>query len=285
MSPSSVSAPSPSTAQAAAPTTALELAVHEAGSGPLSILFLHGFGEGSYVWSLFAHRLAPGIRRLSPDFRGHGDSPWSADGTYSTAAHVGDVQQLLRDRTGGRLVLVGHSMGAGVALHIAARLPERVCRLVLVDYGLESNPAFRERLLRQFDESLRAFDSVDEYREYLMQGRPLLSDEAAALVASRALRTDAGGRLRIKCDPRLREMSLERDIHATHRCMQAVRCPTLLVRGAGSAAVSRAQVEDMARQFVDARVEEVPAAGHGVMLDNPAGFARAVLSVCGELGP
>jgi pimeloyl-ACP methyl ester carboxylesterase len=52
--------------------------------------------------------------------------------------------------------------------------------------------------------------------------------------------------------------------------------PALVVRGAGSALLSRDVAEQMIEIMPNARLETVPAAGHGVILDNPKGFEAAI---------
>lgn len=104
------------------------------------VVLLHGLASNLTRWSEFvAHtRLARNHDLLRVDLRGHGDSPtrgklclerWSAD----LAAQL--------DATGApRAILVGHSLGAQVALHFAANRPQRARALVLID------PVFRDAL-------------------------------------------------------------------------------------------------------------------------------------------
>jgi len=72
------------------------------------------------------------------DLRGHGDSP--AFGRISLELWSDDLLALLDAEGYGRALLVGHSLGAQVALALAARAPERVVALVLID------PVFRQAL-------------------------------------------------------------------------------------------------------------------------------------------
>jgi pimeloyl-ACP methyl ester carboxylesterase len=89
----------------------------------------------SVVWMDFVRRLAPGRRVIAPDLPGHGQSdrwhdPETPAGLFSLYRDaVGTVCATLKVP---RAVLVGHSMGAAVALHCALAWPERVAGLVLI---------------------------------------------------------------------------------------------------------------------------------------------------------
>ncbi|MFI5269738.1 MAG: alpha/beta fold hydrolase, partial [Chloroflexota bacterium] len=60
------------------------------------------------------------------------------------------------------------------------------------------------------------------------------------------------------------------------KCLEAVRCPTLIVRGGESDILAPAVAEKMVSMLPDARLEVVPNAGHTVMLENPSDFNRVV---------
>ena len=102
-------------------------------TGP-TVLAVHGITATHLAWLEVAQRL-PDITLLAPDLRGRGRSA-DLPGPYGLGAHVDDLVALL-DATGcEQAVVVGHSMGGFVAVTLAARHPDRVSRLVLVDGGL-----------------------------------------------------------------------------------------------------------------------------------------------------
>lgn len=103
------------------------------GTGP-AVIALHGITATSMGWLQVAHRL-PDVTLLAPDLRGRGRSA-HLPGPYGMAAHVADVVALLDHADASRVVVVGHSMGGFVAVALAARHPERVAQLVLLDGGL-----------------------------------------------------------------------------------------------------------------------------------------------------
>lgn len=101
------------------------------GSPP--VVLLHGLASNMTRWSEFVEhtRLAEQHDVIRLDLRGHGSS--DTRGAIGLEVWAGDLMALL-DREGhAQAVLVGHSLGAQLALHCAARHPQRVAALVLID--------------------------------------------------------------------------------------------------------------------------------------------------------
>jgi lipase len=104
------------------------------GGTGMTALAVHGITASHMAWVEVAQRL-PDVPLLAPDLRGRGRSA-GLPGPYGMAAHVEDLVALLDAVGCERSVVVGHSMGGFVAVALAARHPDRVSRLVLVDGGL-----------------------------------------------------------------------------------------------------------------------------------------------------
>lgn len=99
-----------------------------------TILAVHGVTSSHLAWELLAQAL-PGVRIVAPDLRGRGRSNDLA-GPAGMAAHAADLAAVHETLALGPTLVLAHSMGAFVALAFAARYPELVSRLVLVDGGL-----------------------------------------------------------------------------------------------------------------------------------------------------
>lgn len=106
-----------------------------ASDATLPALLLHGLASASRIWDLVAPELAEHRRVVALDQRGHGLSEKPDDG-YDFATIVADDLGASDELgLGQRFHLVGHSWGANVAVEFAARHPERVATLTLVDGG------------------------------------------------------------------------------------------------------------------------------------------------------
>ncbi|HEX5534367.1 MAG TPA: alpha/beta fold hydrolase [Actinomycetales bacterium] len=110
------------------------------------VVALHGITANGLAWRAIGEELDREVRLVAPDLRGRacsrdvgrdvgadGAAPGGEDGL---AAHARDVVGVLDALGADRAVLVGHSMGAFIAALTAARYPERVSALVLVDGGI-----------------------------------------------------------------------------------------------------------------------------------------------------
>lgn len=121
----------------------IELFYQQCGSGP-NLVMVHGLAANHAFWYLrIVPALASRFRVTVFDLRGHGLSSMP-DGGYTTREMSEDLALLLDHLGLARPHVVGHSLGGGVALHLAARHPTRVARLVLVDCRLHALQPFRD---------------------------------------------------------------------------------------------------------------------------------------------
>jgi lipase len=115
------------------------LHVHRFGpvDGP-TVLALHGLTGHGKRWESLAVGELPQARVIAPDLRGHGRSP--AAPPWNFESHVADLRALLAAEGAGPAVVVGHSFGGAIALHLAHRHPELVRGLVLLDPAIALDP-------------------------------------------------------------------------------------------------------------------------------------------------
>jgi pimeloyl-ACP methyl ester carboxylesterase len=128
---------------------------------PLLIL-QHGGRDHSRSWDWVARALRHDWHVVAPDLRGHGDSEWSKDGTYTFAAYLYDFAQLLHQLNDRPAVIVSHSLGAAITLRYAGLFPENVSKLVAIEGSGTMPPIFAKRAARPFVEKWR--DWIDERR-------------------------------------------------------------------------------------------------------------------------
>ncbi len=122
----------------------------EAGDGPL-LLLVHGYTGGKENWYPLAGILKNHFRVIAPDLPGWGDSQRDAGADYGYTAQVDRLVQFIDALAAGTPVaLVGHSMGGGIAALLAARHPQCVDKLVLMDASgvRHQDNAFGEAVLR-----------------------------------------------------------------------------------------------------------------------------------------
>ncbi len=123
-----------------------ELFARESGTGP-TVLLLHGLGGDHSIWTEVIEQLAPDLRVLAPDFRGHGRSSLPPQSTFSIEEFESDLLRLLAERTersSHPVHVVGLSAGAFLALRLAHDHPGRVRSLVLVNGAAYCDPHTKE---------------------------------------------------------------------------------------------------------------------------------------------
>ncbi|MFD2236701.1 alpha/beta fold hydrolase [Aureimonas populi] len=112
-------------------TDGAELHVRIGGRGP-AVVLLHGYTQTGDMWAPLAAELAREYTVIVPDLRGLGLSSRPPAG-YDKRTQAADIAAVL-DRLGvQRAAVVGHDIGNMVGYAVAARYPERVTRLVLMD--------------------------------------------------------------------------------------------------------------------------------------------------------
>jgi pimeloyl-ACP methyl ester carboxylesterase len=101
------------------------------------VLLLHGFPDSSHVWRHQVPALvAAGMRAVAPDLRGCGESdkPERVE-HYAVTRSIADMVAVMDELGIDRAHVVGHDWGAGLAWALAAFVPERVDRLVVLSIG------------------------------------------------------------------------------------------------------------------------------------------------------
>jgi pimeloyl-ACP methyl ester carboxylesterase len=152
------------------------------GDGDPALVFLHPWsGDRSFFDDQMA-AFSDRHRCVAVDLRGHGASDAPADG-YAMADLAGDVAGVCEQLGVGQAVMIGHSMGGIVAVHVAASHPDLVRGVVVLDSPLlppaafgelvpplvegMRSPAFRE-VTRQFQGQFAGFADDEARREALL---------------------------------------------------------------------------------------------------------------------
>ena len=141
-----------------------ELAVDDGGQGNVPLLFLHSLAGNSAHWARQLNHVRQTRRAVALDLRGHGQSAPPTTGDYSIAGMAADVEEAVEALKLQRFILVGHSLGGGVAVAYAGAHPERVVGLLLVDPiadGTQIPPEevtrFLEGLESDYDSTIQSY--------------------------------------------------------------------------------------------------------------------------------
>ena len=257
--------------------------------GAPPLVLVHGGRDHCRNWDWVAARLRDRWHVIAPDLRGHGDSQWSADGTYRMDGYLYDLAQLIHQLKLAPVTLLAHSLGGNIALRYAGLYPDQVKRLVAIE-GLGASPkmaqeraklglAERMRLWIAEQRDLsgrlpRRYPTLEDAFQRMHEENKHLSPAQARHLTEYGVNQNEDGTFSWKFDNYVRswpayDMASE-DVQAL---WAAITCPTLLVYGAESGA-SNPLADGRARHFRNARVETFAKAGHWVHHDQFEGFMR-----------
>ncbi len=249
---------------------------------PRVLLCVHGLTRVSRDFDRLARVMAPHYRVVCPDVVGRGHSDWLRDPMYyGLPQYVADMVTLLARLRAQTLHLVGTSMGGLIGMSLAGLEGSPVGRLVINDVGPRLNADALARIGSYVGQPLR-FANLDEAIAHVRAiSAPfgLRSDDEWREITESAVRRD-GAFLRLHYDPRIAEpfkalspQAAAAGEVALWRLYDAIRCPTLLTRGAQSDLLSHTTAEEMTARGPRARLVEFPGIGHAPMFFDPAQIA------------
>jgi pimeloyl-ACP methyl ester carboxylesterase len=249
-----------------------------AGGDP--VVCVPGLSANAHSFDAIAKLLAAeGRRVVALDLRGRGRSPAGSEGSHGWRAHAEDVLAAAGALHFASFDLIGHSMGAFVAMQTAVLAPDRTRRLVLIDAAGPPEPAVVPPILAGLERLGAVYPSAGDYAAAIhARGAAVPWAELWERHYLEELEPVAGG-----VRARTSKAAVLEDVRygATHDARALwpdLRMPTLLVRatlpllpGTGFV-VGTALRDEFAAKVPSARVVEVPANHFGVMAE-PAGLA------------
>ena len=255
------------------------------------LLLIHGGRDHCRNWDWVAQALRDDWHILAPDLRGHGDSHWSPDGSYTMAGYLYDLAQLVHQQRLAPVTIIAHSLGGVIALRYAGIYPEAVARLAAIE-GLGPSPrklaehgerGIAERMDQWIREQRalsgrlpRRYPSIEDAFRRMQEENPHLTSEQARHLTVHGVNQSEDGTYSWKFDNYVRawppyDMS-GRDIQLL---WSRIACPTLLLYGKESWS-GNPDEDGRARHFRHATVVGVEGAGHWLHHDRLDEFLRIV---------
>jgi pimeloyl-ACP methyl ester carboxylesterase len=231
------------------------------------ILIVHGLSYFSWDWLEVGQVLAAEREVVAMDMRGFGDSDWSPQKDYSVPTMAQDIVNVLDHLGWKRALLAGHSMGGRSTTYVAARHPERVAGLALVDYSPENAPAGSKRVTQTVANTPDRFASVEDAMKYFGQGNRERFENY--LTPDLKLKRDTYFRDQFRL-PERPKLGVD-----MWQLIGEVRSPLLSMRGTRSDLYAAETVQKMKAANPRLQVVEVEA-GHNVAGENPQGFIAAL---------
>ncbi|KAF4826847.1 Serine hydrolase-like protein [Colletotrichum tropicale] len=252
-------------------------------SGP-PIVCLHGLGGSTETFERLLPVLPSSYKIALVDFQGFGKTPL-ADRTVklTIAGHVADLHDLLtslqessqKQENASKAIIIGHSLGAIVALHYAAQHPDNVAGLVLLGPGraIGHIPAARQRMLdlaANVREKGILFGAEMATKSNFYEDTP---DRSADPVAREAIRkmvaaSDTEGYAQT-CEALV-------DLEHTDPDYAVIRCPAVFIAGDKDMISPAKRSQELSKLLGGASWVEVVKSGHQPILEDLKAVEQAV---------
>jgi pimeloyl-ACP methyl ester carboxylesterase len=250
------------------------------------LLCVHGLGRCARDFDTLAAALSERYRVVCPDVAGRGDSDWLPDPMlYQLPQYLGDMVTLIARLDVEGVHWLGTSMGGLIGMALAAQPGTPVRKLVINDAGPVISKVSLERIANYFGMAPVFPDmaTVDKYIRTVSATFGPHSDAQWRFLAEVAVRKNPDGTLRLHYDPKIAEpfraTMPEKDLELWP-LWDAIRCPTLVLRGALSDLLTRDTCDKMAGRGPKTKVVEIPGVGHAptLMHDDQIRIVREFLN-------
>jgi len=251
-------------------------------ANPRVLVCVHGLSRQGRDFDTLAQALCQHYRVVCPDVVGRGRSDWLADPSgYQIPAYVADMVTLLARLNARTLHWVGTSMGGLIGLGLAALPDSPIERLVLNDVGPAIEWASLQRIGTYLGQPAH-WASVEDAADAMLavsEGFGKHSREQWLALSRPMLKPDGAG-FKLHYDPAIAvpfraitPQAAQAGEALLWAGYDAIRCPTLLLRGADSDLLTRATAQAMTARGPKARLHEFAEVGHAPMLVVPEQIA------------
>jgi len=250
---------------------------YEEGEGE-TVLLVHGITTYSFIWRRIVPFLRDNYRVIAIDLLGCGDSDKPLDVDYSLPNHAAMLSQVVDTLALGRVHLVGHDIGGGIAQVFAVRYPEKLIDFALVNsvghdfWPVQPIIAMRTPIIRQL--AMATLD-IGAFRLVVRRGlyhKESLTSELMELFWH-PMRDQAGRRGFLhfaNCLNNTHLVEIENDL-------RRLQLPALVIRGDGDLYLSEAISLKLHRDIPDSRSVRIATGGHFIQEDEPEQVADALL--------
>jgi pimeloyl-ACP methyl ester carboxylesterase len=243
-------------------------------AGPgVPVVFSHGLLLSTRLWDAQVESLRGRYRCIAYDHRGQGRSDVPSERSIGMDACAADAAALVEALGIGPCHFVGLSMGGFVGMRLAARRPELLRSVALLETSADPEPAEnmgRYRLLNTVARFVGPWAVADRVMPILF-GRSFLEDPERAAEVARWKRLLSGNRRSI-----WRAVNGVVERQGVLEEMTKVRVPTMVLVGEEDLATVPAKSERIAAAIPGARLVRIPAAGHSSPVESPAAVTAAL---------
>ncbi|HEY4137629.1 MAG TPA: alpha/beta hydrolase [Casimicrobiaceae bacterium] len=237
---------------------------------PNVVVCVHGVGRNARDFDVLAEVLSSTHRVLAVDMPGRGKSDWLRDPhDYVFPVYLSTLTALIARAAAQTVSWIGTSMGGLLGIAMAAQPDSPVARLVINDVGTVVEPAALARIADYFgkDPTFATYAEIERYIRDISAPFGPLTDAQWTYLTETNVRQRPDGRWGLAYDPGI-AVPFRQQVPpaALWNLWDAIKCPTLILRGAQSDMLLESTAREMAVRGPRPRVIEFAGVGHAPML-------------------
>ena len=257
----------------------MNLFFRKTGSGK-PLIILHGLFGLSDNWATLAKKWSEFFTVYAVDLRNHGQSPHSDQWKYWIMAE--DVLELIETEKLEDVILLGHSMGGKVAMHLTLDSPEKISKLIAIDIGPKKYPIANEDVVKALLKvNLQKISSRKEVEDILAKN---ISDNGTVQFLLKNLYwLDASENGEKKLAWRFNLPVIAKNLEVVSAATNEPApsdVETLFIRGEKSDYILKEDEAEIKAVFPRSKIETIKGAGHWVHADKPEEVYNAVMGFC-----
>lgn len=261
----------------------------EYGSGPETIILLHGFGASTFSWREVMEPLGKEYRVIAYDWIGFGlterpvQGEWTETNPYSTIGQS-DILLGLMDNLGiEKAILAGNSAGGKISAYTAYKYPDRITKLILIDPAIRAGrrqPAWINALFESHQ-----MDRIGPLisRLILIRGEDLLrvAWNDPSLITQEIIDGYKKPLRMANWDKALWEFTKAAQVDIEHLLIEIMQ-PVLILTGDNDRIVPTQQTVELSSLFTNGRLVIIESSGHVPQEEQPDEFVYQIMSFLQE---
>jgi len=239
-----------------------------------TIIFVHGFGAEKDNWPRMAAFLSGDYRLVAIDLLGHGDSDKPREVSYKISAQMERLHSVIKAIDLPAFHMIGNSMGGHIAGMYAARHPEGVLSVTLLNNGGILSPVIADAWQATAAGEpnpliIRSVDDIDRFLDYVMVEKPFMTQSikehfAKLSMAKQELNDYIFDFLR---DENFEDLALE---------LPKITAPVQIIWGEDDRILHVSSIDVMKPLLQNETIVILPNTGHGPMMERPQKTAEAL---------
>jgi len=237
------------------------------------IIILHGLFGMLDNWATIAKKLADsGYMCIMLDQRDHGRSPHTAAFDYDLLAD--DLAAFMDDNWIFRAHLMGHSMGGKTAINFAAKHPDKLEKLIIVDMGIKTYQDGHSDIFRALmDIDVTNVENRSEVEKILSKN---INEESTVQFLMKSLSRSKKGGYEWKMNLPLLWSSYA-NILEQITISEPIDVPTCFIRGERSMYVLNSDIAELKSHFLNFELKTIKNAGHWIHAERPNELLSEIL--------